>query len=155
MWPLGQGWIWPKGHYLNKLGIDLPGDATYQISRLQAVWFQTRRFLKFSSWKSIFSLCDRSMQWTRTIWTISKEGHIWIIPAKFGQNPASSLGGDVLWSNCSRRTTHGGRRTSNIHNTSPWANDSDELKRAVTQSKIWEWPPNSNLTCILWCFTLL
>ena len=29
-----------------------------------------------------------------------KEGHIRIIPTKFGQNPASSLGGDVLWSIC-------------------------------------------------------
>ena len=38
------------------------------------------------------------MQWTGTIWTIIKEGHMRIIPAKFGQYPASSLGGDVLWS---------------------------------------------------------
>ena len=33
-----------------------------------------------------------------------------IIPAKFGQNPANSLGRDVLWSNsdAARRTRHDG-----------------------------------------------
>ena len=36
------------------------------------------------------------MQWTGTIWTFIKEGHIRIIPAKFGKNQAGSLGGDVL-----------------------------------------------------------
>ena len=36
------------------------------------------------------------MQHTWTIWTIIKEGHIRNIPAKFGQNPTSSLGGDVI-----------------------------------------------------------
>ena len=54
-----------------------------------------------------------------------KAGHV---PTKFGQNPASSLGGDILWSNCWRRTTHNGRRTSNDHNSSLWANGSGELK---------------------------
>ena len=39
------------------------------------------------------------MQRTITIWTIIKECHIRIIPAKFGKNRDSSLGGDVLWSN--------------------------------------------------------
>ena len=33
------------------------------------------------------------MQWTGTI---LKEGHIRIIPTKLGQNPASSLRGDVV-----------------------------------------------------------
>ena len=40
-----------------------------------------------------FSPCDLDMQWTETI---TEEGHITfirIIPAKFGQNPASNLGG--------------------------------------------------------------
>ena len=32
------------------------------ISRLLAFWFQTRRFLEFSSRKSIFSHCDLDMQ---------------------------------------------------------------------------------------------
>ena len=45
---------------------------------------------KKSSRKSIFSLCDLDMQWTGTICTIIKEGHIRVIPAKFGSNPASS-----------------------------------------------------------------
>ena len=46
--------------------------------------------------KNIFSLFGLDMQRTSTIWTIIKKGHIRINPAKFGQNPASSLGGDVI-----------------------------------------------------------
>ena len=38
-----------------------------------------------------FSLCDLVMQLDNF-----KAGHIRIILAKFGQNPASTLGGDVL-----------------------------------------------------------
>ena len=124
----GAGPFWPQGYHLNKLGRGLLGDATYKLSKLYALWFQRRRFLKFSSWKSIVSLCDLDMQWTKTIWTILKEGHIRIISSKFGQNPASSLGIGVIWSNCGRRTTHDGRRTPNDHNSSPWANGSGELK---------------------------
>ena len=45
------------------------------------------------------------MQWTGTIWTIIEEEHLRIIPAKYGQNQASSLGGDVLWSYCYPRIT--------------------------------------------------
>ena len=47
--------------------------------------FRQEDFLKFSSGKSIFSLCDLDMQRTRTILTVIKEGHIRIIPAKFGK----------------------------------------------------------------------
>ena len=36
------------------------------------------------------------MQLTKTIRTIITEGHTRIILAKFGKNPASSLGGDVI-----------------------------------------------------------
>ena len=46
--------------------------------------------------KVCFSLCDLDMQRTRTISTIIKEGYLKIFPVEFGQNPASSLGGDVL-----------------------------------------------------------
>ena len=53
MWPLDGAIFGPRGN-LNKLDRSPLGDATYQISRLQASWFQTRRFLKFSSRKSIF-----------------------------------------------------------------------------------------------------
>ena len=66
----------------------------YQGSR--SCGFKQEDFLKFSFRKSIFSLCDLDIQWTFTIWTIIKEGHIRIIPAKFGQIPASCLGGDVI-----------------------------------------------------------
>ena len=37
------------GHYLNKLGSGSLGDATYPISRLYALWFQTRLFFHFFS----------------------------------------------------------------------------------------------------------
>ena len=46
--------------------------------------------------KIYFSLCDRDMKWTKAIRAIIKEGHIRIIPTKFGQNTAGSLGGDAL-----------------------------------------------------------
>ena len=42
----GAGPFLAPGNNLNRGPL---GDATYQISRLLALWFQTRRFLKFSS----------------------------------------------------------------------------------------------------------
>ena len=58
---------------------------------------------------------DLDMQRTRTIWTITKEGSsIRISPAKFSQNSAISLVGDVLWSNCWWNTTHDSRPTTDI-----------------------------------------
>ena len=42
--PPGRGHFWLKGYNLNKVGRGPLGDATYQISRLLALWFQTRRF---------------------------------------------------------------------------------------------------------------
>ena len=53
---------WPHAYNLNKLGRGSLGDASYQISKLLALWFQRRRFFKFSSRKSIFSLLDLNMQ---------------------------------------------------------------------------------------------
>ena len=85
---------------MNKLGKGPLGDATGQISKLKALWFQKGRFLKFSSVKSIFSPCDLDMQWTGTICTIFKEIYIRIIPTKFGQNPAGSSGENILRINC-------------------------------------------------------
>ena len=44
--------FWPQWHNLNKLSRGLLGHATYQISRLYALWFQTRRFFHvFSLYK--------------------------------------------------------------------------------------------------------
>ena len=45
--PPELGHFWPQGYILNKLDRGLLGDAKYQISRVWAFWFQTRRFLKF------------------------------------------------------------------------------------------------------------
>ena len=43
---------------LNKLGRGLPDDASYQISRLYALWFQTRSFFHVSPNKSLCKTCD-------------------------------------------------------------------------------------------------
>ena len=51
-----------KGQNFNNFGRGPLGDATCKISSLYALWFQTRIFLKFSSQKSIFSLCDLDIQ---------------------------------------------------------------------------------------------
>ena len=40
----GAGPFLVTGHNLNKLGRGPLGDATYQIARLLALWFQTRSF---------------------------------------------------------------------------------------------------------------
>ena len=40
---------------------------------------------------------DLDIQRTETIWTFIIEAHIRITHAKFSQNPASSLGHDVVW----------------------------------------------------------
>ena len=60
--PQGRPMFGPQEHNFNKLGSGLLDDATYWISRLYALWFQTRSFLKFSSQESIFNLCDLDMQ---------------------------------------------------------------------------------------------
>ena len=70
------------------------------------------------------------MQGTTTIWTIIRKALISIISAKFGKNVARTLG-DVLWSNCGRRTTHSIWQTSNDHNSSTWANGWGELKISI------------------------
>ena len=43
-----------------------------------------------------FSQCDLDMQRTKSSLTTIDQGHIRTNPAKFGINPVSSLGGDVL-----------------------------------------------------------
>ena len=53
----GAGHFWPQGHNLNKLVRGPQGDATYQISKLQALWFQTRRFF-VSPYISLCKACD-------------------------------------------------------------------------------------------------
>ena len=54
----GQGHFWPQGHNLNKLVRGLQGDATYQISKLYALWFQTRRLFYVSPYISLCKACD-------------------------------------------------------------------------------------------------
>ena len=61
------------------------------------------------------------MQWTGTTWTIIKEGHIRIIPAKFGKNPAGSLGGDDKTTGDGRSMIQDGHPTITIAHHEPMA----------------------------------
>ena len=54
----GAGQFWPLGYNLNKLGRGSLGDASYQISRLYALWFQTRRFFYGFPYISLCKQCD-------------------------------------------------------------------------------------------------
>ena len=47
---------WPQGHYMNRLGRDPPGDATYQISKLYALQFQRNFFFEVSFFNPMFKL---------------------------------------------------------------------------------------------------
>ena len=44
----------PQGYNLNNFGSGPLNEATYQILKTLAFWFQTRRFFKFSVKKYIF-----------------------------------------------------------------------------------------------------
>ena len=57
LWPLGWGQFWPQGYNLNNLGRGTLDEATYQISRTWAFWFQTR-FLKVFPYKGLYITCD-------------------------------------------------------------------------------------------------
>ena len=50
--PPWQAQFWPQGHNLNKLDSGLLGDDTYLISRLDSLWFQTRRINHVSLMKA-------------------------------------------------------------------------------------------------------
>ena len=65
--PPGQGQFWSLGHNLNTNGRGPLGDATYQISRLYALWLQMRRSFKVFISRIYFSLCDLDMQRTQSI----------------------------------------------------------------------------------------
>ena len=54
----GASQFWPQGYNLNKLGRGSLGDASYQISTLYALWFQTRRFFHGFPYISLCKQCD-------------------------------------------------------------------------------------------------
>ena len=57
--PQGRDNFYPQGDHLNKLGRGPLGDATFQISRLWALWFQTSRlFLCFPYISLCIITCD-------------------------------------------------------------------------------------------------
>ena len=58
MGPLERPIFGPRGIISNKLGRDKLDDATYQISRLKALWFQTRRFFHVFTILSLCKICD-------------------------------------------------------------------------------------------------
>ena len=49
MWPPWRSHFGLQGHNLNKLGKGLLDDASYQLLRLYALWFKTRRFFNVST----------------------------------------------------------------------------------------------------------
>ena len=55
-----------------------------------------QEYFKISIVKLVLAPCDLNMQRTKSILTSIDIGHIRTILAKFGKNPASSLGEDVL-----------------------------------------------------------
>ena len=57
-WPLGGAIFCPQGYNLNNLARCLLDEATYQISKPWAFWFQTRRFLKVFLYKGLCITCD-------------------------------------------------------------------------------------------------
>jgi len=63
----------------------------YQICKLWALWFQTRRFLKIAFWKPIFWHRDLLMQPIRTIWKILVGDNPGIIPDEFHQTHSEFL----------------------------------------------------------------
>ena len=80
----GTGSVWPQGHNLNKLGRGPLGNATYQISRIEALRFQTRRFFHVFPKIGLCKKCDPGA------------GHIW--PPGYNLNKLGrSLLGDATY----------------------------------------------------------
>ena len=76
---------------MNKLGRGLLDDAI-----ILGLVISDKKIFKVFISKIYFSPCYTNMQRTEIYLIFIVEGHIRIIPAKFDENPASSLGGDVL-----------------------------------------------------------
>ena len=55
------GLFWSQWHIINKLGRGPPDDDTYQLSKLYAMWFQTRRFFHNCPYVSPCKTCDPSV----------------------------------------------------------------------------------------------
>ena len=55
--PQERAHFWHQGYDLNKLGRSLLDNATYQLLRLLALWFQARGFSHFSN-ISLCKICD-------------------------------------------------------------------------------------------------
>ena len=79
--------------------------ACYMYTSFPLIWYATCHILNKIIYLSLCYPFGGDIFETGTIWTIIKDNHMRIIPAKFGQNPAYSIG-DVLWSNCWLGTTH-------------------------------------------------
>ena len=53
-----RGYFLPQEHNLNKHGRGLLGDAAYHLSRLYALWFETRRFFHIFPYISQCKICN-------------------------------------------------------------------------------------------------
>ena len=91
----------PQGHNLNNLSRGPLDDAIYQIWKLWALLFQTRRLFNVSL-KPIYWPRDLLMKPTGTVWTTLIGDHPRIIPVMIGQIPISGFRGDVVKRNCRR-----------------------------------------------------
>ena len=79
LWPLGRSKCWLQGHHMNTLGRGPLEDASYQISKLEPLWFGTKRFLKISFFyldvKSETPQHRTNFHSRAIIWSIMVEGH--------------------------------------------------------------------------------
>ena len=111
MSPPGRGHFGPQGRYLNKLGRDLLGDATYQISRLIGLVVKVL--------KIYIRPCDLDIPFDQ-LFERAISGSF--LSAKFDKIQTIILGGDIF-----EAIVDDTRRTSNDHNSSLRANDTGEL----------------------------
>ena len=125
VWPPGRAIFCTRGTiWTNLVDVYLMMLHTqYQGSRPSG--FRQEDFLKFSTWRSIFSLCDLDMQQTRTIWTILVEG----TQASFVWNYSKLDQGFRRSYHLSQLLTDG-RRMKTDHKSSPCHLVKGELKMA-------------------------
>ena len=98
MWLHGRGIFDHRGQ-INKLGRGLLNEVHTNYQGSIGLVVSAKNKLKVFIPRTYFNSFYQVKQKTGTIWSINKEDHIKFTPAKFGRNPASSIGGGVLWIN--------------------------------------------------------
>ena len=98
------GWdqFWPQGHFMNKLGRGIQGDATYKISNLYTFQFQRRRILKTGFFVHMFRFVTprgcASFDPRDIIWTNFVEVHKEMLYTKYQSSRPSSFRDEEFWS---------------------------------------------------------